>query len=125
METNKDLLQRIKELEETIELLTFRQNLLFSNTSVDRALYEYDITKKQYNLIMDLMDKYRTKIDRKEQVSNGVFEGEMYDIVPQHSGNYHFVESLTRAFWENDRWEEVFDNLYRVLPKYQYLKKGF
>ena len=91
---------------------------------VDRALYEYDITKKQYNLIMDLMDKYRTKIDNKEQVSHGVFEREMYDIVPQHSGNYHFVESLTRAFWENDRWEEVFNNLYRVLPKYQYIKKG-
>jgi hypothetical protein len=122
---NEELLKKIKELEENVEFLTFRQNLLFSNTSVDRTLYEYDITKKQYNLIMDLMDKYRAKIDSKEKVSHGVFEDEMYDIVPQHSGNYHFVESLTRAFWENDRWEEVFDELYRVLPKYQHIKKGF
>ncbi|WP_074594412.1 DUF1878 domain-containing protein [Bacillus cereus] len=122
---NEKLLQRIKELEETIELLNFRQALLFSNTSVDRALYEYDITKKQYNLIMDLMDKYRTKIDNKEKVNHGSFEKEMYEIVPQHNGNYHFVESLTRAFWENDRWEEVFNELYRVLPKYQHIKKGY
>ncbi|EIT85387.1 hypothetical protein A374_11605 [Fictibacillus macauensis ZFHKF-1] len=122
---NNNLLKRIQELEETIEVLTFRQNLLFSNTSVDRAIYEYEITKKQYNLIMDLLDRYRTKIDNKEKVSHGKFEDEMYEIVPQHSGNYHFVESLTRAFWENDRWEEVFDELYRVLPKYQHIKKGF
>jgi hypothetical protein len=119
------MLQRIKELEETIEFLIFRQDLLFSNTTLDRALYEYNITKKQYYLIMDLMDKYREKISNKEKISHGLFEDEMYDIVFQHSGNYHFVESLTRAFWENDRWEEVFDELYRVLPKYQHIKKGF
>ncbi|MEH7076966.1 DUF1878 domain-containing protein [Neobacillus drentensis] len=122
---NEMMLQKIKELEETIEFLNFRQDLLFSNTSVDRTLYEYNITKQQYNYIMDLMDKYREKIGNKEKVSHGVFEDEMYDIVVQHSGNYHFVESLTRAFWENDRWEEVFDELYRVLPKYQNIKKGF
>ncbi|MDN4862891.1 DUF1878 domain-containing protein [Priestia megaterium] len=122
---NEDLIRKIEELEETIDLLTFRQNLLFSNTSVDRALYEYDITKKQYNEIMDLMDNYRAKIDNKEEVNHNSFEQEMYNIVHQHSGNYHFVESLTRAFWENDRWEEVFDELYRVLPKYQHIKKGF
>lgn len=120
---NEKLLQRIKELEGKIENLSFRQELLFSNTSVDRILYEYEISRKQYNLIMDLMDKYKTKIDNKENVNHSIFESEMYEIVPQHKSNYHFVESLTKAFWENDRWEEVFNELYRVLEKYQYLKK--
>ncbi|MCY7817290.1 DUF1878 domain-containing protein [Bacillus haynesii] len=122
---NEKLIKRIEELEKTVELLTFKQSLLFSNTSVDRALYEYDISKNQYNEIMDLMDNYRSKIDNNEKVNHHIFENEMYEIVPQHSGNYHFVESLTRAFWENNRWEEVFDNLYRILPKYKHIKKGF
>ncbi|UUV26923.1 MULTISPECIES: DUF1878 domain-containing protein [Lysinibacillus] len=119
------MIQKIEELEQSIEFLNFRQELLFSNTSVDRILYEYNITKQQYTYIMDLMDKYREKIGNGEKVSHSVFEDEMYDIVFQHKGNYHFVESLTRAFWENDRWEEVFDELYRVLPKYQHIKKGY
>lgn len=71
------------------------------------------------------MDYYRNKIDNNEKVSHGAFEEKIYSIVPQHKGNYHFVESLTRAFWENDRWEEVFDTLYRVLPKYQNIKRDF
>lgn len=121
---NDQLLEKIKELEDTIEFLSFRQNLLFSNTSTDRILYEYDITKEQYNKIMDLMDEYRASIDENKKVTHGSFEDRVYEIVPQHGGNYHFVESLTRSFWENGRWEEVFDKLYKDMPKYKYLKKG-
>lgn len=120
----EELINKLRALEEEIEQLKFRQDLIFNNSNVDRLLYEYGITKKQYNQIMDLMDKYRTKIDAKEKVYHGSFEKEVYKIAPKHEANYHFVEDLARAFWEDDRWEEVFDTLYRVLPKYQYLKKG-
>lgn len=119
------LINRIDELENTVELLVFQQELLFSNTSLDRLLFEYRVTRKQYHKIMDLMEFYRTKIEDEQSVNHSEFESEMYEIVPQHSGNYHFVESITREFWENDRWEEVFDELYKVLPKYQHIKKGF
>jgi hypothetical protein len=116
--------KKLKELEEKIEFLMFRQDLLFYNSAVDRILYEYGINKKQYNQIMDLMDEYSEKIGNKEKVNHVTFEEEVYRIVPEHNGNYHFVESLTRAFWEDGRWEEVFETLYGKLPKYKYLKKG-
>lgn len=114
-----NLENEIKELKQIIAEMEFRQDLLFYGSSVDRLLYEYKITKKQYTEIMDLMDKYREKIDKKERVHHGTFEQEVYIIVPQRSGDYHFCEYLTIAFKEENRWEEVFDSLYGDMPKYQ------
>jgi len=120
----KELLARIKDLEETVELLSFQQQLLFSNTDSDRMLFEYKITKKQYRSIMDLMDKYRYKIDNNEDVDHNKFEQDMYNLIPSVKGDYHFVELLTRSFWEEGRWEEVFETLYKILPKYKNITKG-
>lgn len=114
--------ERIKELEERMEFLAFRQDLLFNNSAVDRLLYEYEITQAQYRQIMDLMDEYRAKIGNNEEVSHSRFEDVIYKIVPSHASDYHFCEYITRAFMEERRWEEVFPALYGDLPKYQFLK---
>lgn len=113
---------RIRELEKKIEHLEFKQDLLFYDTPSNRILYENDITKDEYDKIMDLMDKYRKFIDDGEKTSHPQFENEMYSIVPRLHGNYHFVEYITRAFKEEHRWEEVFDSLYSELPKYKGMK---
>jgi len=65
------------------------------------------------------MDAYREDIENGKDVSHGKFEEEIYKNVPQHKGNYHFVEYLTSAFKEEGRWEEVFDKLYGDMPKYK------
>lgn len=109
----------IKELKQLQKEMEFRQDLIFYNTAVNRILYEYKITKEQNDKIMDLMDDYRKKIDNRQKVSHGTFEQQIYDIVTQHDGNYHFVEFLTKAFKEENRWEEVFDALYGDMPKFK------
>lgn len=114
--------ERIKELEKRIELLEFKQDLLFYDTPANRILYENDITKAEYDRIMDLMDKYRKFIDDGEKPFHHQFENEMYLIVPRLRGNYHFVEYITMAFKEEHRWEEVFEALYGDLPKYKGMK---
>lgn len=113
----------IDKLEERLDFIEFRQELLFYNTPTNRILFEYNVTRSQYKKIMDIMDKYRGLIEKKEKVSHSTFEDEIYEIVDQHKGNYHFVEFLTRAFMEEERWEEVFDTLYGNMPKYKGLKK--
>jgi hypothetical protein len=137
---NENLLKKIKHLEETIEHLQFKQDLLFNNSSVDRYLYEFNITKMQYNKIMNLFDIYRNQIDQKQPVSHTKFEEDVYaifDSIDKATGiqndyinnynnikyNYHFVEGLARSFWEENRWEEVFMELYGKMPKYKYLEK--
>lgn len=114
-----------EELEERISMLEFRQQLLFDNDDVSRILFEYKITSQQYRSIMDIMDKYREKIDKRIGVNHHEFEEELYEIVPQRRGDYHFCEFLARAFMDTGRWAEVFPALYGDMPKYQHLMEGY
>lgn len=117
-------MRRFTNIDDRLDFIEFRQDLLFYRDSVSDVLYEGNITKNEYSQIMDLMDKYRAKIDKRIKVSCGQFEAEMYDILPSElNGNYHFCEDLTRAFMENKRWEEVFWKLYGDSPKYAYLRR--
>lgn len=107
------------EMETRLDFIEFRQQLLFDDTSVDRCLFEYNINRLQYKKILDLMDEYRDKIEKNQKVTHGGFEQRVYEIVPQHQGNYHFVEYLTQCFRENGRYEEIFESLYGDMPKHQ------
>lgn len=108
--------------EERLDFIEFRQELLFTNSEADRLLFEYKITKGQYSRIMDLMDKYRTMIEKNEKVYHSSFESEVYKIVPQNDSDYHFCEYIVRAFMKEGRWDEVFPALYGDMPKYKNLR---
>lgn len=111
-------------IEERLEFIEFRQQLLFSNSETDRLLFEYNITKNQYKEIMGLMDEYRTLIESDSGKNyHGIFEQRIYDIAEHLRGDYHFCEYITRAFKNEGRWEEVFINLYGDMPKYKGLNK--
>lgn len=56
---NKALLDEIEQLKQQVAHLTFKQNLLFTNGSVERLVFDYDLTQIQFTQIMDLMDEYR------------------------------------------------------------------
>lgn len=116
--------EKISELEERISQIEFRQQLLFDNDEISRLLFEYNITQKQYNDIMDLMDKYRMDIGKKESVSNSRFETEIYALVPQHGGDYHMCEYIARTFMDAGRWEEVFPALYGNMQKYKHIMEN-
>jgi len=105
-------------LEERVKQLEFQIQLLFRNTSIDRYFFETNVTKEQYLDILDYMDVIRTKIGAGEEVHHRTFEAEIYNIVPEYNGNYHFCESITQLFAENHDWEEVFPALYGNMPKH-------
>ena len=107
---------------ERLDFIEFRQLLLFDNDDVSRSIFEYGLTREQYKRIMDLMQDYRERIERGEKCGHGGFELAMYEIVPDHRGDYHMCEELAKGFRDENRWEEVFDNLYGEMPKYSYLK---
>lgn len=113
-----DSIEKMQELEKRIELIEFKQQLLFDNDDLSRLLFEYNITHDQYTKIMDLMDEYRKNIENKKEVYHGLFEDAIYQIVPEHAGDYHMCEYLARSFMEARRWEEVFPALYGNMPKY-------
>ena len=115
--------EQYNEILERLRNIEFRQQLLFENNVVSRVLFEYGITHSQYTEIMNLMDDYRRKINSGEDVTHGDFERNIYGIVPNEDGNYHFCEEIALAFKELHRWEEVFENLYGDMSKYNNLDK--
>ena len=61
-------MRHFDELDKRLDYIEFRQELLFENTDLTRLLFEYEIDRKQYKKIMDLMEAYRKKLDNKESV---------------------------------------------------------
>ena len=109
--------------EERIAQLEFQVELLFNNTEIDRLFFESKITREQYRAIMDLMDKFRSKLDAGESVHHYDFEHAIYAIVPAYDGDYHFCESIAKLFAANHQWDEVFPALYGDMPKYSKIVK--
>lgn len=121
-ELEEHSMRHFDELDKRLDYIEFRQELLFENTDLTRLLFEYEIDRKQYKKIMDLMEAYRKKLDNKESVNHGTFETEMFRIVPECHEDYHMCEYIARAFMDEHRWEEVFPALYGDMPKYKFLK---
>lgn len=115
-------MRQFNTIEERLDYIEFRQQLLWENDSLSRFLFECEITEKEYSEIMDIMDELRNKIAQKSEVYSGEFERAIYKIVPSHKGDYHFCEDIAMLFMENGRWAEVFPALYGGSPKYSYLR---
>ncbi|WP_415345874.1 DUF1878 domain-containing protein [Clostridium perfringens] len=103
---------------ERLDFLEFRQDLLFENSHVSRFLFETRTTRKQYNAIMDVMDHYREMIENGQEVNNYSFERSIYEAIGS-SGDYHFCEDIAKSFMEDGRWPEVFPALYGHFDKYR------
>ena len=123
MGENNMYIEQYREIMERLDFIEFRQELMFGNTDLDRSIFEYKITRDQYRAIMDLMDEYRNLIDNGVKSSHNAFEQRMYEILPEHDGDYHMCEEITKNFMLDGRWEEVFLTLYGDMPKYSYLKR--
>ena len=106
------------DIEERMAMLEFHNELLFENSDLSRYIYETKITREQYQAIMDLMDSYRNRIESGAEVNNSEFEQDIYALVPERRGDYHFCEIISHLFAENGQWEEVFPALYGHMPKY-------
>lgn len=120
----KELEEKYKELQQKVLHLEFRQDLLMCDTNTNRVLLDYNITKEQYESIMDVMDEIRDKLSKNpKEVNNADFETKVEAIV-NRQGDYHFCEYIAKAFMDDDRWEEVFQALYGDMPKYKYLKEN-
>ena len=56
-----------------LDFIEFRQELLFSNSDLDRSIFEYGLTREQYRAIMDVMDEYRDLIENGKKLFKTLF----------------------------------------------------
>ena len=71
--SNEQFFEIIKRL----DYIEFRQELLFSNSDLDRSIFEYGLTREQYQAIMDVMDEYRDLIANGKNYSHNSFENKL------------------------------------------------
>lgn len=96
--------------EERLEQLEFEIELLFSNTSIDRFIFEQKITKRQYNQINDYMESINNKLINNGEINKAEFEIQVEKIIPNKC--YNIYRSLAKLFAENDKYKEVYSKIY-------------
>lgn len=107
-------------LEERLDFIEFRQQLLFYNGPYERLLFDHKITREQWEAIADIFDEYRKKVDAGEDIGiSATYEQKIYEAVPHKYGNYHFAEDLAYVNHQRGSWAEVFEILYGNSPKFQ------
>jgi hypothetical protein len=109
------------DINERMDYIDFRMNLMREGTDFAKYIYDCEITEEQLKRMYDIMDSYRTRIDNREEVSSVEYEADILSIVDRMKHDYHFCESFARLLWEDERYEEVFEALYKDSQKFYHL----
>ncbi len=113
--------RRFDNLNERLDFIEFRQQLLFDNSDLSRFLFECQIVYSEYVMIMKLMDELENKIKEGMHVKSTEFEQRVYKIVPYHQGDYHFCEGIAMLFYKDGRWRDVILTLYGESSKFAHI----
>ena len=108
-----------QELEERLDFIEYRQELLFTNSPFDRLMFDYKVTRGQHKALIDLFVNYREVVDSGGSLSSSKYEMEIGEIVPHREHDYHFAEFVAQVLYEDGRFQEVFEELYGDSPKFQ------
>lgn len=108
-------------IEERLDFIEFRMGLLREGTDFSILLYDHNVTRSQRDQLYKVMDYFRKQIDAGENVSSSDYENKVLQIIGDKCVDYHFCESLAKALWEEERYEEVFETLYKDFPKFKHL----
>ena len=107
------------ELEERLDFIEFRQELLFTNSPFDRLMFHYRVTRGQYKALIDLFVEYRGVVDNGGSLDSSRYETKIGEIIPHHKHDYHFAEDIAKTLHEERKFQEVFEELYGDSSKFQ------
>ena len=110
-------------LEERIEHLEFKMDLLRQGGEFEKFLYDCDITKEQLKALYKVMDEISDEIGKGRKVSSSTYENKILSVVDSRKLDYHFCETFAKMLWEDNCYVEVFPALYSGHMKFQDLFK--
>lgn len=116
--------EAIRKIQERLDLIEFKQELLYWNSPGDKFLFRHNITREQYLKIQDVFEKYNDMIIKGQEVSYIDFENDIYMIVPKNHSHGYSCENLAWFFMESGRWFRVYDELY-TKGYYKMLRENF
>ena len=110
-------------MEERLDFIEFRMDLLREGTEFSKFIYDCNITNKQLSEIYDVLNDVQDKIDNGVDVSSCEYESRILDIVDRRKLDYHFCESIVELLWREDCYSDVFPALYKDSMKFKHLFK--
>ena len=102
----------MENIEKRIEQLEFKIKLVNNGSDLSHFIVEQDVTKEQFDLLLQFVERFRALIDENKPVNSCEFEDEVYKIIPQKNGDYHFCISFTKLLASEGRYAEVKQTLY-------------
>lgn len=108
-----------KELEDRLDFIEFRQELLFNNGSLNRLLFANRVTRDQYEALIELFNTYYDALNNGEPVNSTNYEIQVGKIVSQCKHIYSFAEEVALGLYEEGDYKEVFEALYGDAIKFQ------
>lgn len=113
-----------RKLNERLEFIEFRQELLFMNDHFSRLMFQDAVTRSQYDELIELFESYLYEVENGGTISNTKYESRVYEILPNHKYDYHFAELIALELHKDGMYEAVFKGLYGDSLKYKsYLEK--
>lgn len=100
-------------VEQEINQIKYRMDLLFENSPLSRLLYEYNITEEQDRKIQDVLNLLEKRMEDGEEVTSSEYESMVCEICADNPNvEYHFCEKYARECWLEGRWKDTIKNLY-------------
>jgi hypothetical protein len=109
---------KVQEVEKRVQYLEERVEFLVGIADPEKDPFAYlvlesGLTKGQMNRIFDLMDEVERTIRADKPMQHFEFEQRVYEIVPSHTGDYHFAENIVSTLHEAGRWQAVYQQMKR------------
>ncbi|MGV6935927.1 hypothetical protein ACWA2B_10470 [Paenibacillus sp. CMM36] len=108
-----------EQINERLDHIEFKQELLFQDTMFDHVLFEANCTRSQRTDLFNLLDNLDTKLQSGEKVSHITFETKVNDIF-ESERDYHFAENIAMSLYDTGRYQELVFQLYKDLPKFNH-----
>ncbi|MED3821329.1 DUF1878 domain-containing protein [Priestia aryabhattai] len=101
-----------EQLLKRLDLIEYRQELLFRNDNFSRFIFQNKITRQQEEEIKELLESLAERLENNVLISKNSYETKFYEICPQSKYLYHDAENIIKSLCEDGQYIELFIALY-------------
>ena len=100
--------EKLKELQDRLDFIEFRQGLLFFKQPLHKASILYEISALEYNQLKSLIKAYEEKIINDEKINLEDYEFEIYKICPQVKKYPDAAKLISRVILKPWNYERLY-----------------
>lgn len=110
-------------IEEELKEIKFRMGLLRDGTELSMFIYDCNVKEDNWKSIREYFRELDDRVYNGEKINSSSYEAEILSLVNNKGLDYHFAEGVAKLQWEDGRYKEVFEELYKDSAKFKGLFK--